>query len=335
MSLNLRLSRRQQEVLLALYRGRAFGEREALSVRALVARRELADSRYAGPLASLEDAGLVATDRELGKTNLRSFKSWWLTDEGWSAASVLNVDCVFRGTVRETVRVLEVDEGLGAGLAPEVRVEARNRAVAQTLTLEPGRWPPEAAPSDWQWGLGLLLLEGLLSREVTVKSKTVLEVFGPGDLLRPWSHPGLLASVPVPATWEVLTAARLAVLDRQFAAALATWPEVIGALVDRVAHRSRSLAVQSAVRQGGPAEERLLLMLWHLAHRWGELEEDGVVLHLERLSPAVLARMTATTPASAAGALKRLQEQGNVKPLNGRGWWLALRPARKVRVQIL
>jgi CRP/FNR family cyclic AMP-dependent transcriptional regulator len=325
MPLKLRLSRRQQQVLLALYRSYAFGEREALPVRMLVARRELADRRYAGPLAGLEEAGLVASHREFAKTNWRSFSSWWLTDEGCRAASMLGASDSGGETVPETVRVLEADGALGAGLAPEDRAAACERAVAHTLTLERGTWSPEAGKPDWRSGLGLLVLEGLLSREVKVKSRTAFEVFGPRDLLRPWNRSGPLSAAPVPATWEVLTAARLAVLDRQFAAGLASWPEVTGALVDRALQNSHSLAVQSAVRQGGSVEERLLLMLWHLAHRWGELGEDDVVLRLPGLSPAVLARMVATTPEPAVDALKRMEERGSLKQVSGRGWWLALR----------
>jgi CRP/FNR family transcriptional regulator, cyclic AMP receptor protein len=325
-ALKLRLSRRQRQVLLALYRGRAFGEHQALSVRALVERRDLADSRYAGPLAGLEEAGLVAGHRGIVKTNWQSFTSWWLTDEGRGAARALGASRPALDAERATVRVLQADEALGAGLAPHVRAEARERAIAETLVLEAGAWTPEVPSSDWRGGLGLLVLEGLISRQVMVKRRTSLELLGPGDLLRPWSYPpGLLSSVSVPATWEVLTAARLAVLDRQFAARSAPWPEVTGVLLDRAVQRSRLLAVQSAVRQGGPTEERLLLMLWHLAHRWGEFDRDGVALRLRGLSPAVLARMAATSRAAAAGALDRLQAQGRVEQLEEGGWWLALR----------
>jgi CRP/FNR family cyclic AMP-dependent transcriptional regulator len=322
--LNPRLSRRQQEALLALYRSGAFGQRDALPVRALVARRELSDSRYAGPLASLEEVGLVASHRELTKANWQNFSSWWLTDAGWSVASTISASGADCEAVPETVRLLEADEALGAALAPEDRAAAGERAVAQTLTLKPGVWSPAVASSQ-RAGLGLLVLEGLLSREVRVKSRVALQVFGHGDLLRPWNPPGLPSSVPVQAIWKVLTAARLAVLDRQFAVTIASWPEVTGALVDRALQSSRALAVQSAVRQGGSVEERLLLMLWHLAHRWGRMDEDGVVLRMDGLSSAVLAQMAATTPESAANALKHMEERGNVKRLSGSGWWLALR----------
>jgi hypothetical protein len=146
-ALKLRLSRRQRQVLLALYRGRAFGEHEALAVRALVERRELADSRYAGPLAGLEEAGLVAGHRGIVKTNWQSFTSWWLTDEGRATARVLGASRPASDSERATVRVLEADEALGAGLAPQVRAEAREQAIAETLVLEAGAWTPEVPSS--------------------------------------------------------------------------------------------------------------------------------------------------------------------------------------------
>jgi CRP/FNR family transcriptional regulator, cyclic AMP receptor protein len=326
MSLKPGLSPRQQQALLALHRGKAFGERESLSVRSLVERRELPDSRYAGPLAGLEEAGLVASHREFVRTSWRSSRSWWLTDEGRNAGRELGDSRFGRATARATVRVLEADEALGAGLDPERLSQARERVVAETLALEPGPWTPEVSEEGWRQGLGLLVLEGLLVREVRVKRKISVELLGPGDLLRPWTyHPEHLSAVPVLASWEVLTGARLAVLDRQFSVRLAFWPEVTAVLLDRAVLRSRSLAIQSAVRHGGQIEDRLLLTLWHLAHRWGELEEDGVALRLEQLTPAVLARMAATTPGSAAGALDRLEEQGVTKPLHGGGWRLSKR----------
>ena len=98
-------------------------------------------------------------------------------------------------------------------------------------------------------------------------------------------------------------------------------------LLDRTVERSRSLAVQFALRQEGRIEERVRFALWHLARRWGEADGKRVVLSLGPLSPLVIGRMAATTPASAALAMRSLQERGLVESLASGG--LRLSPASR------
>jgi hypothetical protein len=76
---------RQERALIALYEARAFSYYSRKSVRLLVERGYLTDSRYAGPLAALGDRRLVASRHELVKNHWRA-TDWWLTDEGRAAA---------------------------------------------------------------------------------------------------------------------------------------------------------------------------------------------------------------------------------------------------------
>jgi CRP-like cAMP-binding protein len=164
------------------------------------------------------------------------------------------------------------------------------------------------------------MLEGLLVGELKVKTRGFAEVLGPGDLFRPWTHrPELAPSLPAPVRWEALTLSRFAVLDRELAVRLAPWPELIGVLLDRAGERSRSLAVQVALRQEGRVDERVRFALWHLARRWGEVDGTSVALRLGPLSAQVLGRMAATTPAAAAQSLRRLRERGLVELLEAGG----------------
>ena len=82
------MTARQEQALVALYEARAFGYDSRKSVRLLVERGYLPDSRYAGPLAALGDRGLVENRHELVKNNWRA-TDWWLTDEGRAAAHAL------------------------------------------------------------------------------------------------------------------------------------------------------------------------------------------------------------------------------------------------------
>ena len=310
--------------MVALYRGQAFRRGKGCSVRSLVERRFLTDSRYAGPLAGLEEAGLVASDRKPVSRSRPGFSSWWLTTVGRGTAQGLSNRYPQREPARPTVGLLEADGALAQALDERSRLEAAPRAVAEVVAVAPGAWTLEPRREDWRRGLGLLVLDGLLAGEVKVKKRSFLELLGPGDLLRPWTYrPEFAPALAPPAQWEVLTLARFAVLDRELALRLAPWPEVTGLLLDRAVERSRSLAVQFALRQEGRVDERLRFALWHLARRWGEPDGERVVLRLGPLSPHVLGRMAATTPESAADALGRLQERGVVEPLEAGGWRLA------------
>jgi hypothetical protein len=80
------LTERQEAALAALYQARAFSSETRQPVCMLVERGYLTDSRYAGPLAALEDRGLVENRHELLKSNWRNVTAWWLTDEGRNAA---------------------------------------------------------------------------------------------------------------------------------------------------------------------------------------------------------------------------------------------------------
>src|SRR5947209_2759082 len=118
---------------------------------------------------------------------------------------------------RQTVSVLEADPDLRAGL-PEHELEAAHRrAMAALIELDRPDWDPkpigEQAEPGW---LGLFVVEGLLIRRVTVGKRAACELFGPGDLLRPWDTDGEYDPLPIQVDWLVLKPARLAVLDTAF-----------------------------------------------------------------------------------------------------------------------
>jgi CRP-like cAMP-binding protein len=207
------------------------------------------------------------------------------------------------------VRVLEVDPGLGDGLDAEQLASATPRSAARTLAVPSGPWFYEPPPEEEPGLLGLLLLEGVLLREVTVDRMHALEFVGPGDLIRPWTYEGASAPVVAEATWQVIEPVRLAVLDRRFALRMAPWPEVSAALLDREAERARSAIVELAVRQALRIEDRLLLTLWHLADRWGRVSPRGTVLGLAPLTHGVLARLIGAQRPSVTLALGRLRER--------------------------
>jgi hypothetical protein len=69
------------------------------------------------------------------------------------------------------------------------------------------------------------------------------------------------------------------------------------------------MAVQRAIAAQPRLEVRLLLVLWHLAARWGRVEPGGVRLPLP-LTHILLGRLVAAERPSVTHALKRLAVAG-------------------------
>jgi hypothetical protein len=93
---------------------------------------------------------------------------------------------------REAVRLLDVDPDLGAGLTSERRTEAGALRV-QTHQLRVGAWQVARMRTPSGASLGLLMLDGVISRELSIADTVSVELLGPGDLIRPWPAPIALA----------------------------------------------------------------------------------------------------------------------------------------------
>jgi CRP/FNR family transcriptional regulator, cyclic AMP receptor protein len=138
------------------------------------------------------------------------------------------------GSSRPRVEVLAADPDLALHVAPEVLDVARRRAVAEVRVYEAREWREAIGTFDGTGHLGLLVLDGLLARRVTIGSRAGAELLGPGDVLRPWVKAGPSDSVLADVDWSVVATARIAVLDREFALRIAPWPEIIALLGDRI-----------------------------------------------------------------------------------------------------
>lgn len=215
------------------------------------------------------------------------------------------------------VQLLECDPELGAGLGPEERAVAASSLPVQAVSLKPGEWRPSA--EDPQPGcLGYLILDGLLVRRVVVSRGSGVELLGRGDLLRPWEED---ASSFCTASWEVLERTLLAVLGPEHARRMDRWPAIVSNLAGRGIRRARSAAAGSAIAGIVGIEERLLILLWHLAERWGEARVDGVHVGV-RLPHRLLAEMLGARRPSVTTALAELQEAGRLDSAPDGHWVL-------------
>lgn len=222
------------------------------------------------------------------------------------------------------MQVLVEDPDLGASLPADRRAEAERTLTAPVVTRKGRRWDAAADAELARGGIGLLLLDGMLTRRVGREQRWGVELLAAGDVLRPWQHDGAEATMPFETAWQVLVPLRMAVLDVEFAAALTAYPELVGEFVGRAMHRARSLATSMAITQYRRTSDRLLMLLWHLAERHGRVRPDGVLVEVP-LTHELLADMIAVHRPSVSTTLSKLSDDGAVERVD-RGWLLRTGP---------
>ena len=214
-------------------------------------------------------------------------------------------------------RLLEADPDLGRNLPPDSLRALRPTLVADVLELPVGEWRP--SQSEPQGGhLGFLLLEGLMLRRIRVNGSRSGELISRGDLLRPWIEDPISFST---VEWRVMEPVSLAVLDRQVGIKICSRPELSAALLDRLTLRTRSLAIHAATENMRGLEDRLLVLFWHLAERWGS-RERGVVVVPIRLTHETLSLLVGARRPSVTTALGALAQRGDLERRENGEWVL-------------
>lgn len=216
--------------------------------------------------------------------------------------------------------VLELDPDLGAGVWPEDWEAARRVCRGELLSVPRGRWMAPEAAGDRSDILGMLIVEGLLCREVSLRGHHLLELLGPGEVLqlpvlatRPRLGPALALSA--------VTDAKLVVLGESFIRAGARWPSLLAAVQRRLETQREHLAIQGLIAHLPTAEERLLATLWHLAERFGYVTPQGTVLPLP-FGHDILGQLGAAKRSTATLALRSLASEDAVHRLKDGSWLL-------------
>jgi CRP-like cAMP-binding protein len=228
-------------------------------------------------------------------------------------------------TERQFASLLELDPDLGQLLEGERLAAARHELRVAIHTLESGPWELDNLSTKSADHIGLLILDGVLAREVLVSDTVSTELLGPGDVVRPWRLHDESALLRHAVRWNVLARSRIALLDRRFGVALGGFPEVNAALIDRVNERALRLAVTQAISQLNRVDRRLLALFWHLAERWGRMTKDGVALPMT-LSHRMLGQLIGARRPTVSTALSELAKDGEVRRRDDGTWLLVGAP---------
>lgn len=220
-------------------------------------------------------------------------------------------------------RILAVDPELADGLPAADRRAAERLLTAPVLDVLGPNWEPPAC--DPLRTFGLLILEGLIGRRVTVAGAVATELLGCGDILRPWDEPRLdeagMGMIPSQLEWRVFHPARLAVLDTHVTTVIGRRPQLLVNFSSRLLRRARAFAYLAAVTHQTRVEDKLLATLWHLGGNWGRVCSAGVRVPF-RLTHKVLGEIIGAQRPTVTLALQRLQRHGHVARLSGGGFLL-------------
>ena len=236
---------------------------------------------------------------------------------------------------RPSASLLQLDPQLGLLLPPARIADASADLQARVAVLEAGEWDTSRLTGGARAEhLGLLLLDGVVARNVVMGSAVSTELLGPGDVLRPWALDAPQPLLWREVRWTVLSRSRVALLDRRVAENLAKWPEVNAVLVDRMNERAQRLATTQAISQLTRVDRRVLALFWHIAERWGRVTPDGVLVPLT-LSHRMIGQLVGARRPSVSSAVRLLAGTGGLSRRPDGSWLLAnesmgLRPPGEV-----
>jgi CRP/FNR family cyclic AMP-dependent transcriptional regulator len=228
-------------------------------------------------------------------------------------------------TAQRRIHLLDADPELGRLLQGQRLVDARRDLLARLHTVERGPWDAERLRTAGPEHVGLLLIEGVVAREIAFEDNVSAELLGPGDVVRPWQAQAPSQLMRSEVRWTVVEEARFAVLDRHFAVQLARYPEVNAMLIDRLTERAQRLAMTQAISQLNGVERRLLALFWHLSERWGRVIRDGIYVPVS-LPHRVVAQLVGARRPTVSTALGHLADRGELVRRTDGGWVLTGEP---------
>ena len=224
--------------------------------------------------------------------------------------------------------VLELDPDLGAGVSPEQWAAARQACRGELVCVPRGRWMVPEAAGDRDDILGMLLVEGVLGREIHLRGRHLLELLGPGEVLQLpvlATRPRLGPAIALTAVTDV----KLVVLGKAYIRAAARWPSLLAAVQRRLETQREHLAIQGLIAHLPKAKERVLATLWHLADRFGYVTSEGTVLPLP-FGHEILGQLSAAKRPTATLALRSLAAEDAVHRLTDGSWLLTAAADRRM-----
>jgi CRP-like cAMP-binding protein len=177
------------------------------------------------------------------------------------------------------VRLLDHLPELAADLTNEQAAIACRALTVPAIELNDGRCALrvcEADPRVTGTLFGLIVIDGLLVREVNLGHRTATSLYGPGDAfdLRADEQ----CPLKVTAIIRCPHAATVAIFDDQVLAAMRRWPRMMARFFALMMRQLDRAGTNTAIAQLERVEDRLLGLFWQIADRWGRRSLDGILV---------------------------------------------------------
>ena len=198
------------------------------------------------------------------------------------------------------------------------------QAHGRFLDLPRGRWDS----GDVRGAELIIVVSGVVLIEHGAAPTSSAEILGPGDAC---TIDASRATGPGAAYGAlIIEPARLYALVHPLAGLLADWPPGGARLIDVLLERHRRRNRHQAILGFSRVEDRVLLVLWALAERFGEQVPDGALLTL-KLTHQMLGCLTAARRPTVTTALGVLRTAGLVCQTSGGGLWVSAEAAELER----
>ena len=215
------------------------------------------------------------------------------------------------------VQLLVADPGFAEGIPAADRAVATRSLALPAFQLGAGPWSERATRLLAHERL-LLIVSGLVAREVALNGRLVTQLLGPGDIV--FAGPDEADALGCAAHLHVDQTAGLAVLGERFRAGTRVWPSLSQRLEERLIAQLWRASREAAILVLPHIEDRVRATLWHLAETWGRVRVDGVLLPLP-LTHRRIGRMSGAQRSTVTLALRELAERGEARRVP-EGWLL-------------
>src|SRR6478672_2846393 len=108
------------------------------------------------------------------------------------------------------IALLKADPEIGEAIPAAERATAERVLTVATLRVDGGPWDPLAAVGDQPPAIGLLVVSGMLTRDLVFAGRTTTELLGAGDIIRPWVDDEQFDALPFEVTWQAHPTAQVA-----------------------------------------------------------------------------------------------------------------------------
>jgi CRP/FNR family transcriptional regulator, cyclic AMP receptor protein len=220
-------------------------------------------------------------------------------------------------TTQRSVRLLEAVPQLAHDLGPEQARLAQRALVVPVIPVARGAWERADLTSQPHHPFGAAVVSGLLTRHVDIGGYPGIDLYGPGDLVPVQEL--RRGTLPCGDAWSAPAHTELAVFDDRLLVAARRWPRLVSGLFALMQEQYDRLLLQLVIAEQPRVEDRLLLLFWQLADRFGKVTADGIVIRLA-LTHEALGRLIGARRPTVTLALRMLAERQALVRRPDRSW---------------